>query len=855
MSFQFNHSIYLWGFLLIFAVWFSCRRSLVDAAAAQKRVVTLIRVLTAALIIPAVAGLSITSASKINEVLFVIDESASIDKSGKENVDQYINKVQNAAASAEGRSQADRKSGKTWGELGKYLFKKIYFSEMPRFVSINSLESPNGGGTNIERAIRTAAASADPDRQSRILLFSDGNETRGDALAAATASSIPVFTLPLEVSTEPETQLFGLKYPESVRRGETFRVVAQIRSNRQGEGKISLFQNGCRLETKTVTIEKGENRYPFDVVAKEAKIELLASVETKSDAFLDNNSCRAVIETEGEPTILLIDQNPETVRDFVHAMKEQKINIEVRSSEGIPAELGDFEKYDSVILSDLPAEEIPRERMEVLNEYVRTLGGGLIVLGGENAFGLGGSKKTLLAEMMPVRAVFENEEEKPGVALCLAVDRSGSMEGEKMNLTQDAVRAVIELLKPRDELSLIAFDMIAHKIIPLQKVAAPSVLIQTVGSITSEGGTNIYAALDEAWREMTKSEAKYKHIILLTDGKSESADYESVIQRIEGAKITLSTVGIGDCDRDLLENLARDGNGRYYECEDARTVPQIFIRETSNAQRSSLSEMPTLPVPVSVYPILDKIELSSAPPLLGNVVTTAKPSSEVHLTTETGDPLLVSWRYGLGFSIAFTSDIKGRWSAEWLDWPEYTRLWAQILRSSLKKSEMSNVTLSLQTFEDGVNVAVNAKNSSGEFINNAEVTMTLLESTKSVREAKLEQTAPGRYKCSVSSLTPGRYTARTVLSLDGETISTNVRGFVVEQNREKDVKAVNETMLRQISTVSNGIYNPSPEQVLSGGNADAARRVFPCWPWLLTAALFMFTLEILLRRFDLFRRT
>ena len=84
--------------------------------------------------------------------------------------------------------------------------------------------------------------------------------------------------------------------------------------------------------------------------------------------------------------------------------------------------------------------------MEVARTYVQDLGGGLIMLGGDQSFGLGGYYKTSLEEILPVRSDFEKEKEKPSLAMMLVIDKSGSMGGEKIEMAKEAARAAVELL-------------------------------------------------------------------------------------------------------------------------------------------------------------------------------------------------------------------------------------------------------------------------------------------------------------------------------------------------------------------------------------------------------------------------
>jgi hypothetical protein len=124
----------------------------------------------------------------------------------------------------------------------------------------------------------------------------------------------------------------------------------------------------------------------------------------------------------------------------------------------MPDSLTELQNYDLLILSNVPATALTQRQMEVARIYVEELGGGLIMLGGDQSFGLGGYYKTVLEDILPVRSDFEKEKEKPSLAMMLLIDRSGSMEGQKMELAKEAAKSAVQLLGPNDRIGVIAFD-------------------------------------------------------------------------------------------------------------------------------------------------------------------------------------------------------------------------------------------------------------------------------------------------------------------------------------------------------------------------------------------------------------
>jgi uncharacterized membrane protein len=100
-------------------------------------------------------------------------------------------------------------------------------------------------------------------------------------------------------------------------------------------------------------------------------------------------------------------------------------------------------------------------------------------------------------------------------------------------------------------------------------------------------------------------------------------------------------------------------------------------------------------------PLTQGIRWESAPPLLGYDVTNPKPTAEVSLVSHKGDAILATWQYGLGKSVAFTSDAKARWAAQWTQWESFGPFWAQTLRWSLKRQDGGSYQSRIETDDAG----------------------------------------------------------------------------------------------------------------------------------------------------------
>jgi hypothetical protein len=316
------------------------------------------------------------------------------------------------------------------------------------------------------------------------------------------------------------------------------------------------------------------------------------------------------------------------------------------------------------------------------------------------------------------------------------------------------------------------------------------------------------------------------------------------------AKITVTTVGVGeDADKKLLEEIAKLGNGRFYYTDDPSTVPQIFAKETVTASKSAINEQPFIPQVLRSTQVLSEIDLASAPFLLGYVTTRPKPTSEQVLATEKGDPLLAWWRYGLGMTVAFTSDAKSRWAAEWLSWPGYSKFWAQVVRHAMRKSEAKGVHVQVEQRERKATVTLDAVNPAGKYLNQADTELTVIDPQLGSRKLAMAQTAPGRYVAEFDTPNAGAYHLEMSQKQQGRSLSQQSRGLVVGYDDEFRLRPTNTELLEAIARVSGGVYDPAPEAVFADLGRTAPRAT-PLWPYLVMAAALIFLADVALRRID-----
>ncbi|MDQ3809703.1 MAG: VWA domain-containing protein, partial [Chloroflexota bacterium] len=378
-------------------------------------------------------------------------------------------------------------------------------------------------------------------------------------------------------------------------------------------------------------------------------------------------------------------------------------------------------------------------------------------------------------------------------------------------------------------------------------------VVQTaIAEMQPGGGTEIYPALRMAYEGLAPIDAKLKHIILLTDGEAPRGDYPGLTQQMKEAGITLSTIGIGsDADTALLQELAQLGSGRYYDGNDPFDLPRLVVKETQQVQRAAIVEEDFKPVRISSGAALEGIDMNSMPQLRGYVATTPKPQSSILLVSRQIDPVLAEWQYGLGRVVAWTSDVRNRWAARWIEWPEYGRFWAQVVKRTTRPPEDPNrqVTVTIDGNRAVITLDAQAgvEASDRRFLNFLPTTAIIVDPSGRESQLPLPQVAPGRYSASQPVEDDGIYSLQvTQREADGN-IANQSSGFVVPYSPEYRSAGTDESFLERLARQTGGRLIREPEQAFVH-DLPAVGAPRQLWPYLLTLAALLFVADVGVRR-------
>ncbi len=862
----------LFGQPLLFArpgaLWLLCgltlvpllrRRSLVDFSSAQQWVSTGIRMIFLAVLI-----LSLSRPSRVTEkqavaTVLCVDVSDSMSDDQLEAARKFVEGARQAQTSASDST------------LRVILFAKTpsALDLPPVGTALAPFKRSGSTETDIASALRLAYGLYPAGTIKRAVLISDGNETSSDLAAEAERArehGVHIDHLSLSSVKRDEVLVRSIKVPSQVKLGAPFEVEAELFSSRPQAVTVTLYRDDFVNPfsgKRSIDLLAGQNsiRWKSEVVEGGVTRYRAALSGPLLDHFPSNNEAFASVAVEGRPRILYVEGESSASSYLAGALRHENMDVDVRSPASMPSSLSELSRYDLILVSDVQASALSG-REAAIESYVRDLGGGFIMAGGENSFGSGGYSGTRMEKLLPVRFDGERKRDQPALALELLIDRSGSMSGRKLELAKDAAKATAELLGSADLIGVIAFDAEARSIVRLQRAANRARISGDIARLQAGGGTNILPALRAAYEELEPAQAKVKHVILLTDGEASYDGISQVVDEMVRQKITVSAVGVGSgADKTLLTMIADRGQGRFYFTQDEQNIPRIFTKETKEVARSSVVEEAIRIQVVKHAELLDGVPLASAPRLRGYISTKAKPLSEVILASNLGEPILARWRVGLGQAVAFTSDVKNRWASEWLRWPGYGIFFSHLVRATMRHSASatgSSTDLKVSVDPPRVHFTFDAVSADDRFITGLDSTVRLFDTTRGVpgrgegspiASVALSETAAGHYEGEFR-LDGIESAARTFVAKVGEASAA----FSIPYAQEYLALPPNDALLEHVSRETGGrtlTELPTAAQLFdSAGEQVKFERAL--WPLLLWMAIGLLLVDVGLRRIRLF---
>jgi uncharacterized membrane protein/Mg-chelatase subunit ChlD len=847
-------------------------RSLSGLGPARRVIALLARCAVVLLITLALAGAHAVRTSDELAVLFIVDRSSSIPPELQTQAFETIRK-----ASEKLRPGKDR--------LGVLAFDgKTAVEQLPMgTLHIDRISAAiDDDRTDLAGALRLALALFPSDVTRRVVVLSDGNENVGDALQEAdqyAAAGVPVDVVPIRYQHSSEIVFERLDAPPAARAEETINLDLVIRSGRRVSGQVLLYHNDKLVDLDpsgpgagfAEQLEAGPNRLQIPVPLRVAGAHRFRAEFVPDDASADtiagNNEGRAFTVVSGQGRILILTQELPAERQSAEllaaALTSEQLVCDVVNAGEQPLDQETLLGYSLVILSNVPSHLLSEEERTGLALYVRDLGGGLIMVGGDSSFGAGGWLDTPIEEIMPVTFDVKSKRQIPKGALVLLMHGCEIPEG---NYWAERVGiAAVKALSSRDLIGVQSWNWKGadqgHWDVPLQPVGDKSRVVAGIRALQHGDAPDFEPMLKEAVDALSqRSDAAAKHIIVLSDFDP-SGPTKATLDRMKRYGITCTTVAIGfgghPIDVGKAQNIADTTGGKFYSTQDYRKLPQIFTKEAQIVRRSLIQEIEFTPSVASQLPsTIQGIGEGGLPNLKGYVLTTAKPLAQVSLVRETEegqDPILAQWQVGLGKSVAFTSGLWNRWGVHWAAWPGYSKLWAQLARWASRPSASAAFDVS-SSVQGGVGkVRIEALDADALALNNMNIEGTLVTPGYESQPLRLVQVGPGQYEATFDARRAGSYVLNVAYrgGRGGASVSGTLQtGLSVAYSPEFRELRTNEALLRELSQKTGGRLLEASAAATAfervGLKPAEARRSI--WELLARWMLLLFLLDVAIRR-------
>ncbi|MCL4210133.1 MAG: VWA domain-containing protein [Phycisphaeraceae bacterium] len=720
--------------------------------------------------------------------------------------------------------------------------------------------------TTLAEGLSLALATAPQDTMIRFVLVSDGNETDGhvlEAAKAARANGIPIDVLPLTYEHGREVIFDRLVAPARVREGQVSSLRMVLRAQSEVTGVLSLTQNGLPVDldpespgaTVRVRLQPGLNSRNIPILYNEAGPQQFEATfvpdDPQADLIAENNRAVAVTFVGGEGRVLILADSEADAEPLAAALRASDLSVRTEQASYLDS-IVTLGGYDAVIMMDQHRRDYTTEQDKWLHDYVHDLGGGLLVLGGPQAFGNGGWISSQVEKALPVKLDPPQTMQRQLGALCLIMH---SCEMPQANFWgQKVAISAIEALSSQDYVGILDYNWNAGGVVweygpaPAGDKSRPIAAAQKmpVGDMP-----DFQSAMQLAYDGMAPLNAN-KHCIIISDGDP-SPPSQALLDQFVAAKITVTTVLIaGHGGPTTMQTIANVTGGNFYNVTNPRNLPEIFISESRIVARSLTVEgdeyIPTLQNPL-VEPIRGFRDLPSVD---GYVLTAPKEGlAEIAFVSDKhGDPIYASWNYGIGKAIAFTPDLTGRWGGRWVGWDRFKGFWDQSVRWAMRPVSPSNMTVNTRLEGERAIIEVEAFDKDSNFENFLTSSAAVLGPDGTAPLA-LQQVGPGRYRGEFDAAEAGAYLVNMHFRKGGEIVGNMQAAVNVPYSREFRAIRDDSARLVQVAEMTGGRVLRDQPQLADLWNRDGLeprRSHKPIWDLLAIIAASIFLVDVAGRR-------
>lgn len=842
-------------------IWLA-RHSLVYLNPVRRYLTIILRVLVITVLILLLARPLLVEENKNLALITVIDRSQSIPATLQEQALAYLDEAMLTKKPTEQLAVVDVAEAASVSKLpsGDPEIRR-------RNTTLSGLQSKLADG------VQMAMAIASPETATRILLVSDGNETDGDlkeAARIAAANHIPIDILPLRYQYENEVVFKRLAVPSQARSGQTIslRFILSSTTNTRGSIQLNLNSRPVDLDPDSarlavpIELKPGTNVKTISLPVGTHGLHDFQAVyipdDSEQDKVTQNNRAGGMTFVAGPGHVLVLDTNGQSGQAIVDALAKSDIDVRYGLTDLLPNDPAQLMSADAVVLVNTDCSQFTYQQQEMLCRYVTDMGGGLVMVGGSNAFGAGGWIGSPVADILPVDLDPPQKKQLPKGALVLIMHAcempQGNLWGKRTAI------AAIKTLSRMDIVGILAYDWEGKNdwVYPLSEVGDKNKIIHAINQMQMGDMPDLHYHLQLAYQQLKDVQAGQKHVIVITDGDPNPPSAE-LLDQCKAAGITCSTVGIFPHSRADLNNLIRVSQktgGRFYDVKDPQQLPKIFIKEAQVVRRALIVEATFTPQITYSLSEITKGFSATLPDLDGYVLTGPKGGlSQTILSSQQADPILAICQSGLGRCVAFTSSADSRWASNWLAWGGMERFWEQTIRWVEKSASSSDYEVNTDVQGRNVTVHIERDPTKPASVQPSSMEAVVISPNIATKPLELTQVGPGQYQGFFEARDAGNYIVNLRYKKPGESrVTMSQTPVTVPFAPEFRDLSDNFGLLNQVCQITSGRLlgeDPTQENLFDTTGVKFPQTHMPLTRPLMLIWLVLFLLDVAVRRIAL----
>ncbi len=709
-----------------------------------------------------------------------------------------------------------------------------------------------GSSSDIASGIRRALAALPGDGDRRILLMTDGQQTAGDAAAAARHGRVPVDVVPID--SRMPAFIERVDAPVSSRAGAPVPIRMTLKG-RPGEVLgLSVSRDGRVLDSRRVALDdEGSSSVTITDSPQAAGVAFYRAALTNEQIGVTLSEAGAAVTVTGRSRVLVISDTG----IFSRLAAAGPFDLVLVQPSAAPDTREGLAAFGAVVIDGMPLRKFSSRQLDAFAAAVSLDGAGLLLLGGADSLDASEFTANAFADALPVDFSALPNPPSASTSLALLVDISGSMASTsdgvtKISAARDSIARALSIVPKNDAVNVIGFAAQPMTLLAPGDPRDALSVAEKLKTLTPTGSTALSPAVRSAVTWLKSTANSRRRLLLVTDGKTSVSDADATRAAVLGQGVEVSVVTIGhDAEREWLSALAEATGGRALFPERLGDLARQVAREAGRgATGREVNE-----VFVARGGAHTLAPGDPGPTLGGYVAARLRDGATAAWKSRSDDAVLAAWPRGLGRVAVFSGDLGGVWGLPLRSWAQNPAFWVRATQWLARSGDTARLDAGFSLASGEPRVVVELADSHTIKRELPSVRVSLAGPSGQVSDFALHAVSRTTFEAPAALNEAGDYRATIVVTdANGAEIRTT-RGWFWTGDLESQSRGLNRPLLDEIAAISGGrVLAPlgasaptSAAATDSVWSAPRTRGRVDAVPWLMLFALALLTFDYIRR--------